>query len=210
MGAIQFIESLDRSTLTVTDKEFEKNVETAVSAIAEKHREEDTASLQIPQPLLREKSTLSEPEVTSRNSEEGERTARKKSLPIRSTGESSSDDTEENAAVAGLLRTIQKPLSSIGRIFSEDSSPQQGAGPAPRKSSDRPTSTSPARSKLLPLPPPSPRSSGERSQDQRHSQGYDGQEGSRMSAQDAAARQASAEAAQAERIQRAEHKNVIE
>jgi hypothetical protein len=210
MGAIQFIESLDRSTLTVSDEEFEKNVETAVSAIAEKHREDEAAPPPVPQPLLREKSAISEPEVTPRNSEEGERTARKRSLPIRSAGESSSDDTEENAAVAGLLRTIQKPLSSIGRIFSEDPSPQQRAGPAPRKSSDRPTSTGIATSKLLPLPPPSPRSSGERSRDPRYSQGYDGQESSRLSAQDAAARQASAEAAQAQRIQRAEHKNVIE
>ena len=210
MGAIQFIESLDRSTLTVSDEDFEKHVEAAVSAIAEKHKEEEATSLPVPQPLLREKSAISEPEVTPRNSEEGERTPGKRSLPVRSAVDSISDDTEENAAVAGLLRTIQKPLSSIGRIFSEDPSPQQRASPSSRASSDRPSSTGPRTSKLLPLPPPSPRGSSERTRDPRLDQGYDGQDNSRLSAQDAAARQASAEAAQAERIQRAEHRNVIE
>ncbi|KAL1643745.1 hypothetical protein SLS58_004761 [Diplodia intermedia] len=37
MGAIQFIENLDRTSLTITDEEFEKNVEAAVSAIAERN-----------------------------------------------------------------------------------------------------------------------------------------------------------------------------
>ncbi|RAL63813.1 hypothetical protein DID88_003456 [Monilinia fructigena] len=36
MGAIQFIENLDRTTLTISDEDFERNVEAAVSAIAEK------------------------------------------------------------------------------------------------------------------------------------------------------------------------------
>src|SRR4051794_11616834 len=53
MGVIQFIENMDRTTLTITDEEFETNVETAVSAIAEKHRAES--------PPPDEKSSLLQP-----------------------------------------------------------------------------------------------------------------------------------------------------
>jgi len=108
--------------LTISDEEFEKNVETAVSAIAEKHQ------AAIPEPLpptqLSEKSSLSRPEVTPRHSMEGESSAPRKST---SSNEYSGDD--EKAAMSGLLRTIQRPLSSIGRIFSEDGGSSQ-AGPA--------------------------------------------------------------------------------
>ncbi|KAJ8115493.1 hypothetical protein ONZ43_g4654 [Nemania bipapillata] len=38
MGAVQFIENMDRTTLTISDEDFEQNVEAAVSAIAEKHQ----------------------------------------------------------------------------------------------------------------------------------------------------------------------------
>ena len=187
MGAVQFIENLDRTTLTISDEEFENNVEAAVSAIAEKHQAEELP----PQPLtqLSEKSTLSRPEVTPRHSMEGE-----SSTPRKSTSSNEYDSQDEKAAMTGLLRTIQRPLSSIGRIFSEEAGSSQ-SGPArtplpgntprmspnPRPSTDR---------------PPSP----ERGSNVRN----------RMNAEDAAARQASAEAAEAHRIQRAEHSNVVE
>ncbi|KAK3048369.1 hypothetical protein LTS18_012952, partial [Coniosporium uncinatum] len=41
MGAVQFIENIDRTSLTISDDEFEKNVEAAVSAIAERHAAEE-------------------------------------------------------------------------------------------------------------------------------------------------------------------------
>ena len=37
MGVVTFIENLDRTNLTISDEDFEKNVEQAVSAIAEKN-----------------------------------------------------------------------------------------------------------------------------------------------------------------------------
>ena len=43
MGAIQFIENLDRTSLTINDDDFEKNVEAAVSVIAERHKELEIA-----------------------------------------------------------------------------------------------------------------------------------------------------------------------
>jgi hypothetical protein len=153
MGVVTFIESLDRTSLTISDADFEHNVEQAVSAIAEGHRADER-----PQPStapvpglhhLSEKSTPSRPEVTSRNSMDGERSSPRKSSsrnrPQQPPRQSSyqdqsqkqtqqqkqhnqSNDTiygtgmqdDEFDAVGGLLRSIQKPLSSIGRIFSDD------------------------------------------------------------------------------------------
>ena len=112
MGAIQFIENLDRSSLTVSDTDFEKNVEAAVSAIAEGHEE---VLLPPTQHILSEKYDSNEPETFSRSSS--------KAQPLSSDKGSSPRDnsSDESTAVGGLFRTIQKPLSSIGRIFSEES-----------------------------------------------------------------------------------------
>lgn len=130
--------------------------------------------------------------------------------PSRKDTSQSSDD-ETSAPVAGLLRTIQKPLSTIGRIFSDD--------PDSNSSQDRPlhpaVTPQPAPPRLNPNVYQPPRSSSEG----RHSGEERGtpREGSAkknlsrvLDAQDAAARQASAEDAEARRIQRAEHNNVVE
>lgn len=230
MGAIQFIEGLDRTSLTVSDEEFEKNVEAAVSAIAEKHSESTPASPEgTSQPQLRvsttspqglghrrmpsphlhpsEKSALSRPEVTTRNSQDAERSTPRRSTSLRNKSEESSNPPEEeNAAVAGLLRTIQRPLSTIGRIFSDNdtttassshgpaTTPRLSPQPPPRSSSDYPRNAQPEFSEKDPQ-----RRSAE---EQRHRE--------RLSAEDAAARQASAEAEEARRIQRQEHQVVVE
>jgi hypothetical protein len=192
---VQFIEGLDRTTLTISDEEFEKNVEAAVSAIAEKHEADATenpASFKLP-----EKSSLARPEVTPRHSMEAE-----SSIPRKSTSSNeydTGDGLDEKAAMTGLLRTIQRPLSSIGRIFSEE-----------------PTSShsGPARTPLpgnTPRMTPSPRVSSEGPQGlPQSSSKHETTTRGRLSAEDAAARQASAEAAEAHRIQRAEHANVVE
>jgi hypothetical protein len=229
MGAIQFIEGLDRTSLTVSDAEFEKNVEAAVSAIAERHAPTPTTPdptgttpilrlqthppttpghRRMPSPHslhLSEKSSLARPEVTPSNSLEAEKAGPRRSTSLRnSSGNKTEADVpeEENAAVAGLLRTIQKPLSTIGRIFSDNdvvSNPSSSQpGPTPR---------------LTPQPPPAP---GRRSSDyadsnekQRRS-GEQERHRQRLSAEDAAARQASAEAEEARKIQRQEHVVVVE
>ncbi|KAH6719068.1 hypothetical protein DL95DRAFT_385519 [Leptodontidium sp. 2 PMI_412] len=196
LGAVQFIENLDRTTLTISDEEFEKNVEAAVFAIAEKHQQEEV--VQTPAPTqLSEKSTLSRPEVTPRHSMEGESSNPRKST---SSNEYDSGDggLDEKAAMSGLLRTIQRPLSSIGRIFSEEPGPSQ---------------TGPARTPLpgnTPRMTPSPRVSSDVPQGIPRVPTTGDPHRSRMTAEDAAARQASAEAAEAHRIQRAEHANVVE
>jgi hypothetical protein len=191
LGAVQFIENLDRTTLTVSDEDFEHNVEAAVSAIAEKHQAE-VAQAPVPTQVS-EKSAMSRPEVTPRHSMEGESSAPRKSTS--STEDDNSDGLDEKAAMSGLLRTIQRPLSSIGRIFLDDHSPQTG----------------PART---PLPGNTPRMSPRISTDARSPDrtpnARDSNSRMRMSAEDSAARQSSAEAAEAHRIQRAEHANVVE
>ncbi|EEH46674.2 guanine nucleotide exchange factor VPS9 [Paracoccidioides brasiliensis Pb18] len=193
-GAIQFIETLDRTSLTISDKEFERNVEAAVSAIAE--RNEETAAPSLLQP---EKSAPSGPEVTPRNSTEGESYTRRKDT-------SQLGSSEDNVAVTGLLRTIQKPLSSIGRIFSEetDSQSEREATPPPQILSQQ---------RLTPVGIFNTGQVDERRPSAERHRGRDDITSSQISqldAQEAAARQASAEAAEARRIQRAEHNNVVE
>jgi hypothetical protein len=199
MGAVQFIENLDRTSLSISDEEFEVNVEAAVSAIAEKHQANEAPSPPLPpQGQLSEKSALNRPELPQRRSGDGE-----SSTPRRSTSSyetDSGDGVDEKAAMSGLLRTIQRPLTSIGRIFSEEVTSSQ-SGPArtplpgntPRLSPAPATDTDRARS-----PYRAPTAGGEE------------RSRSRLNAEDAAARQASAEAAEARRLQRAEHANVVE
>lgn len=191
MGAIQFIENMDRTTLTISDDEFEANVEAAVSAIAEKHRSESPPPP--PPPPRSEKQSLRPPvagepsSAPARTSVDGDASLHPSS-PRRSTssnegresGEYSGND--EKAAISGLLRSIQKPLSTIGRIFSED----------PSVATPGPSVASPART-------PQP----ERGEGDVHSR-------QKLSAEEAAARQASAEVAEAQRLSRAEHANVVE
>jgi hypothetical protein len=199
MGAIQFIENMDRTSLTITDDEFEASVEAAVSAIAEKHRAE---SPPLP-PSQSEKSALLQPpggaagessSSSTRPSLDVDATLQP-STPRRSTSSNEARESgeystgEEKAAISGLLRTIQKPLSSIGRIFSDDG----GSGP----STEGAAAAGPA-STLRPERGEEGRSGGDlRSRQQ-------------LSAEEAAARQASAEAAEAQRLHRAEHTNIVE
>lgn len=219
MGAIQFIENLDRTSLTISDEEFERNVEAAVSAIAEGHEKElppapppppppPTSANHIP---INEKSAPSRPEVTPRNSTEVEYSGlRRPGAPssreiatASTVGDASS--SEDNAAVAGLLRTIQRPLSTIGRIFSEDGG--SGAG-ASGSSGPPPTPQPPLSRRLSPAVFQPPTQDGGNERERVSHEGAEDRQ--RPNAEDAAARQASAEAAEALRIQRAEHRNVVE
>jgi hypothetical protein len=189
--------------LTISDEDFERNVELAVSEIAEKNREAEMSSS--PAQHIAEKSRLSEPEITPRNSMDATY-----STPSRiSRNEASLADGEENAAVAGLLRTIQRPLSTIGRIFSEEgSSEATRSGPAP---TPQPGSTPRLSPSVFQAPRESSLQDGsEQGSNQQKASNRAPRPVQNYDAQEAAARQASAEAAEARRIQRAEHKNVVE
>ena len=202
-GAVQFVENLDRTSLTITDEEFERNVEIAVSEIAEKNREAEMSNS--PGQYVSEKSRLSEPETTPQNSTD----VTYSSPGTRSRNEESLADGEENAAVAGLLRTIQKPLSTIGRIFSEEGGAQPNkGGPASTPQSGSTPRLSPS---VFQVPREgSTQDSSEEGSSQNKASNRVPQLIQNYDAQEAAARQASAEAAEARRIQRAEHKNVVE
>ncbi|RKF56203.1 Vacuolar protein sorting-associated protein 9a [Erysiphe neolycopersici] len=118
LGAVHFIENLDRTTLTISDDDFEKNVEAAVSAIAEKHQAQANESIQL------------SPEANHRKNEKNPRSLTEvEGSNIKKHNSSdeyeSSDGPSEKAPIGSLLRTIQRPLSSIGWIFSEDSSASQ-------------------------------------------------------------------------------------
>ena len=190
MGAIQFVENMDKTTLTISDDEFERNVEAAVSAIAEKHHH---ALPLPPSPLEKSPTTLRSSGETPRLSYESE------GPPRRSTSSNyGSDPSDEQAALTGLLRTIQKPLTSIGRIFTDDSGPS-GFGNSPSRSPQ-------------PVPVPSRRDSVDEGKE-KQPQPQKAQHHERhhyMSAEEAAARQASAEAAEAQRLHRVEHATIVE
>ncbi|GAO18100.1 hypothetical protein UVI_02020200 [Ustilaginoidea virens] len=208
MGAVQFIENMDRSSLTISDDEFEKNVEAAVSAIAEKHQ---TASPDHQhQTVFSEKTGLhfpGEPSARRRSTDAAEG-----STPRRATSPYEGE-SQDGAAITGLLRTIQKPLSTIGRMFSDEANPlSSAAASAPRSQGfqdrqlPRPPylDAPPSPRVLLPPPPPPP---PPQQQQQSSSETLARRA---LPAEEAAARQASAEAAEARRLHRAEHTNVVE
>lgn len=174
MSAVHFIENMDRTSVTITDEEFEKNVEAAVSAIAEKHG--TISPITSHQATFNEKTGLQAAGVLDRPYVEDD--------PRRSTSSSVEGDGE-NPAIGGLLKTIQRPWTTIGRMFSDE------AGPS---TSNADGSTMP------PGQPARPEEGGSQRPSLRHT----------LSVEEAAARQASAEAAEAQRLHRAEHANVVE
>lgn len=180
---------MDRTNLTISDKEFEENVEAAVYAIAEKHRTEESS---IPAPVkLSEKAAPSRPEVVVQNSMEAE-----SSMPRKSTSsyESASDGIDEKA-ISGLLRTIQRPLTSIGRIFSD--SDHASSSSTPTSNAGRSPATGNTPRGVSPNPKAAQNVETKRSI-------------SAGTAEEAAARQASAETFEAQKMHRAEHNNVVE
>ncbi|KAH7026370.1 uncharacterized protein B0I36DRAFT_249003 [Microdochium trichocladiopsis] len=189
MGAVQFIENMDRTTLTISDEDFERNVEAAVSAIAEKHRTEESPVRTEQPPLRSEKVVPSQPSSS------------RPSLDIDASGTprrylssmEASNDSGDEGAIPGLLRAVQRPLSSIGRMFSDES---DVAGPSVAMRQPQQTTYAPSR-----LGPHGSSVRGPSDDISRDSQ---------LSAQEAAARQVSAEVAEAQRVSRAEHHNVVE
>ncbi|PTB66980.1 guanine nucleotide exchange factor [Trichoderma citrinoviride] len=185
MGAVQFIENMDRTSLTITDDEFEKNVEAAVSAIAEKHQALSPKGPPPQQQTFNEKSSY--PDARSSLDGAGPSTSR------RSTEQSDVDAL--TAPITGLLRTIQNPLTTIGRMFSDDGASSSARPPPP-----------PPIGRPLGFPENVPlRRSGEEQRD-----GWRSDSRYALPAEEAAARQASAEVAEAQRLHRAEHANIVE
>jgi hypothetical protein len=111
-------------------------------------------------------------------------------------GNKSDSDGEEHAAVAGLLRTIQRPLSTIGRIFSDESTPVRPQTQPPS------TPQPPSKQALAPL------SHGANDAALRSSP--DPFAVPPGSVEDSAARQASQEAEQARKIRAREEGNAVE
>ena len=220
MGAIQFIENLDRTSLTITDEQFEENVEAAVSAIAERHKEAEIPPPPLPLPLSRppthpqisEKSGLSQPEVVPRNSIEAEYSTTRRPMSSRDHPGSlaSNDGSDDHTAVSGLLRTIQRPLSSLGRMFSDDASDPHESGTRARTGPVFLPNPSQRLSPAVFQPPQCSNDITRPAQDPKTVEQSNQSRETKLCAEDAAARQASAESAEAQRVQRAEHQDVVE
>lgn len=173
MGAIQFIESLDRSSLTISPEEFESNVEAAIAKFAER------PTPQSPPPSLPPKPRR--PSTTA----------------IREKGGADFPESgDEKLAVAGLLRSLQEPLSTIGRIFTgEGSSSSTGPPVTPRPGSSPNFGDGMADDAVLAA------FGGRRHQPVKRRT---------VSAQESATRQAAAEAEEAARIGMMEYEHVVE
>ncbi|KAF3922392.1 hypothetical protein AA313_de0203521 [Arthrobotrys entomopaga] len=218
-GAIQFIEGLDRSSLTISDDEFEKNVEEAVRRIAEvkepispvvgmnKGTGGGTDSAAVQQRSMSLSAAVAGLPSTAGATDERGNTERRKSMDARADGQNTSGGVveDEKAAVASLLSTLQKPLSTIGRIFGDGGSQAQSQ---PTTADGGPVNT--------PLPGNTPRTSPgphEAGEGQNPANGQHNakflQQKAALEAAESAARQASAETAEAARIQRAEHENTV-
>ena len=200
MGAIQFIENLDRTSLTISDEDFERNVEVAVSAIAERNSQDVGRQ---------EKQFKTHSYADHSNSQDQEGSRGPDPTHSRQESEIMEKDAAEHvanekAAVSGLLRSIQKPLSNIGRIFSDEPSGQYPANQRQQQTSTAPPETPRRLSPALFQPPRSSQDNEDAGSVTRPPRSP------RLSAEDAAARQASAEVAEAQRIQRAEHKDIVE
>ncbi|KAK5110385.1 hypothetical protein LTR62_006093 [Meristemomyces frigidus] len=217
MGVVTFIENLDRTTITISDEDFERNVEHAVSAIAEENKvqeyEEKThaaaAAATKPLQTLGEKSALSRPEVTSRTSLDAghasprRKTSQRSSEKSQANNSNLSDEDDDVDAVTGLLRTIQKPLSSIGRIFSDDGGSGAGGSQLNPASSSHPSASTPRRLSPAPALPRRPSAESGKGTGER-------QRSRQMEVEDSTARQASAEDAEAQRVRAREHQVVVE
>lgn len=220
MGAVQFVENMDRTSLTISDDEFEKSVEAAVSAIAERN--------QLMSPTIRQQATFSEKPIPSSPSRRPNRASGSPAAAAESGRPSYDSETEQQhqqqagdgAAISGLLRTIQRPLTTIGRMFSDEppsnSSPASSLGiSSARHSPGMPPRTSTDGGTSLPRISTEEVRASARSQAQllkpgTTTTGTGGGAPHNLSAEEAAARQASAETAEAQRLQRAEHANVVE
>ena len=107
MGAIQFIENLDRTALNITDDEFERNVENAVSAMAER----DPASGD----PAHDQAEDDEARAFVHGPNEWSKSPKAPEDPSRRIGL----DPGESSAAGSILQSVQRPLNSIGRIFSD-------------------------------------------------------------------------------------------
>ncbi|KAK6530878.1 hypothetical protein TWF281_007713 [Arthrobotrys megalospora] len=229
-GAIQFIEGLDRSSLTINDEEFERNVEEAVRKIAEVKEPVSPVVGSTPRGSVSGEGGQGPPSSqggrsvsmsAAAMSDTQERVSAERRRSVDANANSGGD--EEKAAVAGLLRTIQKPLSTIGRIFGDDSSSQPSQQEGTRQLHPVTVDAGPVSTPLpgnTPRTSPRPNSRDEVQQQQQQQQNQsqpptNGFPGARylqpeaLEAAESAARQASAETAEAIRIQRAEHENVV-
>ncbi|KAJ7623156.1 hypothetical protein FB45DRAFT_1061115 [Roridomyces roridus] len=113
MGAVSFIETMDHTSLSnITQDEFEKNVEEAVSSM-----EPDSPSVPHVQPAPSTPPTPSTPQrpASTSSSHEGDESAQP--LSISTPSQTLSDDARRLLQKTG--DTISKPLNALSRIFNE-------------------------------------------------------------------------------------------
>lgn len=120
IGAVSFIEQLDRSQLSITDEEFEQNVEESIKNIVEPQKKEEDSRLKT-HPGIKNVSLSNEtPPVTPE---------RQSSPDSRSAPESSSATDDINTAGSGMNASqvlyssaglFTAPFRSLSKLFESD------------------------------------------------------------------------------------------
>ena len=195
MGAIQFIENLDRTTLTISASEFESNVERAVSAIAERHRAEIPSH---ERPWGTKMPASSEAEMVAHN--------------LAHPDDSAEKVLDSGIAMTGLLRTMQKPLTSMGRIFSDGKSASYDSlkGNRPVQHSRLDSLSSTGLSPVVFQPPRNIYDEQRTPDGTRDTADNITTQGAKLSENDTRIVQNSSEMAQVQQSQRDEHHDVVE
>lgn len=194
MGAIHFIENLDRTTLTISDSEFESNVEMAVSAIAERHKEDVLLSEPPPSTKM---AASSDTEIVAHT--------------LAHSDEPVEKGMDSGIAMTGFLRTMQKPLTSMGRIFSDEKSTSHHSLKGNRLVEPRLGSPPPTRLSPVVFQPPRNSHDGRRIPDGiRDTQVSITTQAPQLSENDMQVGQGSSEMAQVQRLQRDEHNDIVE
>lgn len=165
-GAISFIETLDRSQLSITDEEFEQNVESSVSRLQKNKVLDRVARRDAPPVASATNSNTKTPPHTPADS------------PSRTNATTVPGGMNPSQVLINSAGLLSSPLKSLSKIFEPEDEPSSYDSPATSTAQSSPQSNNTNNNEETP--------------------------------QESAAKQASAEEAEARRIHEAEFENVCD
>lgn len=179
-GAVSFIETLDRSNLSISDEEFNEKVDESVKTMASKTQSMAAASKNSKNPP----HTPTDSRTPERTESPSDSAIKRRGTPVASGSLTPSAILQNSAGI------FTAPLKSLGRFFESDPALQDST---PQTEQSDPVSTD------TPTPPSVP------STDKPKPKTNDG-----LSPEELAAQQISVEEQEAQRISRLEFENVVQ
>lgn len=131
IGAVSFIEQLDRSQLSITEEEFEQNVEESIKSIVEPQKKEENSRLKI-HPGIKNVSLSNEtPPVTPER--QGSPDSRSASEPLTDDTNSAGSGMNASQVLYSSAGLFTAPFRSLSKLFESDPVDAE-ANPAQSKS----------------------------------------------------------------------------